>query len=283
MQTVNRRRFIQNITLAGAGAALSLHGSGFAASDLPIGIQLYTVRGLSRDDFQGTLAKVAKIGYKNFEFAGYGDLAAEGVNSLMANLGTQACGTHEGFQKFEADAAAVVSFNRAIKTPYVVVPSMPREARSGGVAEIEQFAAGLNKYGEMVKQAGMQLCYHNHSFEFEKAADGRTIWEVLMEASDPNLVKAEVDIAWVYNADVDPVELLGKYGDRVKLLHMKDLDKDRNLTPVGEGEIDLKAVVAKAKQIGVEWYIVEQDRTREGKEILDEVAISFKNLTSLLS
>jgi len=286
MHAMNRRKFIRNITVASAGAAIGLSNltsNAHAAANLPIGIQLYTVRDLSGKDFKGTLTRVSEIGYKHFEYAEYGDLTADQLNSFASGLGVTACGTHEGFQKFESDAEGVIAFNKAIGTPYVVVPSMPRDVRSGGVAEIEKFAAGLNKYGELVKKAGMQLCYHNHSFEFEKVEDGRTIWDVLFSAADADLVKAEVDIAWVYDADVDPVELLSKWGDRVKLLHMKDLDKERKLTPVGEGEIDLAKVVAKAKQIGVDWYVVEQDRTREGKDILDEITISYKNMVQLLS
>lgn len=283
---MNRRKFIQHLTVASAGAALGLAdltSKAHAAADLPIGIQLYTVRGLSREDYKGTLRKVSEIGYKHFEYAGYGDLTAGELKSFAAGLGVTACGSHEGFQNFENDADKVIAFNQTIGTPYVVVPSMPSDIRGGSVAEIEKFAAGLNKYGKLVKKAGMQLCYHNHSFEFEKVADGRTVWDVLFSAADADLVKAEVDIAWVYNADVDPVELLDKWGDRVKLLHMKDLDKDRKLAPVGEGEIDLAKVVAKARQIGVDWYVVEQDQSRDGKEILDEITISYKNMVQLLS
>ena len=282
---MNRRKFIQNVTAAGAGAAVGFAGltSKAHAADLPIGIQLYTVRSLSRDDFKGTLKKVSEIGYKHFEYAGYGDMTADQLKTFVTGLGVTGCGTHEGFQNFEGGADDVIAFSKTLGVPYVVVPSMPREIRSGGVAEIEKFAAGLNKYGKMVKKAGMQLCYHNHSFEFEKVEDGRTIWDVLFSAADSDLVKAEVDVAWVYNADVDPVEFLSHWGERVKLLHMKDLDKERKLTPVGDGEINLEQVVATAKQIGVDWYIVEQDRTREGKDILDEITISYKNMVQLLS
>jgi sugar phosphate isomerase/epimerase len=286
MQAMNRRRFIQSISAAGAGAALGLTEltrNLHAGADLPIGIQLYTVRGLSQQDFKGTLRKVSEIGYKHFEFAGYGDLTANELKLFASELGVTACGTHEGFQNFETDSENVIAYNKTLGTPYVVVPSMPPDIRGGGVDEIEKFAAGLNKYGRLVKQAGMQLCYHNHSFEFEKVEDGRTVWDVLLGAADADLVKVEVDIAWAYNADIDPVELLNQWGGRVKLLHMKDLDKDRELAPVGEGEIDLEAVAAKAKQIGVDWYIVEQDRTREGKDILDEITISYKNMVQLLS
>jgi sugar phosphate isomerase/epimerase len=74
-----------------------------------------------------------------------------------------------------------------------------------------------------------------------------------------------------------------KYAGRIVSLHMKDLDKNKELAPVGEGVIDMKKVIKTARQIGVQWYIVEQDNTRKGKEIMDEIAISYKNLAALLS
>lgn len=286
MHSMNRRTFFRNVAAGSAGLTIGLSQlarDAFSRADLPIGIQLYTVRELSRGDFEGTLRKVSEIGYKHFEYAGYGDMTAEALKSFAAGLGVTPCGTHEGFQNFEGGADKVIAFAKAVGTPYIIVPSMPGETRSGGVAAIEDFAAGLNRYGEQVKKAGMQLCYHNHSFEFEKVENGQTIWNVLFNAADPDLVKAEVDIAWVYNADLDPVEFLDEWGDRVKLLHMKDLDKERKLAPVGEGEIDFEKVVARAKRIGVDWYVVEQDQPREGKEILDEITISYRNMVQLLT
>ena len=278
-----RRDFLKSA--AATGAAVSLGGFANivkAESDLPIGIQLYTVRDKSGKDFKGALKKVAEIGYKHFEFAGYGGMDAGAMNAFMEEIGASTCGTHEGYGNFLKDADGVIEFNQAIGNPYITVPGMPGHVRKN-VDELKRFADNLNKFGYKVKQAGMQLCYHNHSFEFDKIDGDKTIWDILFSTADADMLKAEVDIAWVYNADVDPVEFLSTWGDRVKLLHMKDLNKDRKLAPVGEGEIDMKKVVKVAKEIGVDWYIVEQDRTRAGKDIMDEIAISYKNLVKLLS
>jgi len=270
----------------GVGAAtLGKIGGVFGApagQDLPIGIQLYTVRNLSKDDFKGTLTKVAAIGYRHFEFAGYGNLGAAELNAFLATLKATPCGSHEGFDALMNDPGKVIEFNRAIRNPFVVVPSMPPAVRKGSAADIEKFAQGLTRIGGEVKKAGMQLCYHNHSFEFEKV-QGKAIWDILMSASDPDLVKAEVDLAWAFNAGVELVPFLEKFRNRIRLLHMKDLDSGKQLCPVGTGAIDWKPVVAKAKEIGVAWYIVEQDESRKGKDILDEIAISYRNLVTLLS
>ena len=219
----------------------------------------------------------------NFEFAGYGGMDAGQVISFMDEIGANTCGTHEGYEGLLKNFDSVLEFNQAIGNPYMVVPSMPGRVRNGGVEEIKRFADNLNKFGFKAKQAGIQLCYHNHSFEFDKVDGEKTIWDILFNHADGEMLKAEVDVAWVYNAGIDPVAHLEAWGDRIKLLHMKDLDENKKLAPIGKGIIDMKAVVNKAKEIGVDWYIVEQDSTRKGKDILDEIGISFKNLSKLLS
>ncbi len=292
---VNRREFVGTITVAAAALGLGGCAGGSAPGseavesasrterDLPIGLQLYTVREAADADFKGTLERVRKIGYRHFEFAGYGGLAAADLAAFLRQIDADAVGTHVGFEASEQNPVAMLSYCKEIGTPYVVAPSMPEELRSGTREQIVQFAHDLSDLGQKVKDSGMQLCYHNHSFEFENKVDGETIYDIVFNTADPNLVKAEVDIAWVHNAKVDPVELLDKWGDRVRLLHMKDMDADGNLAPVGTGVIDWPAVVAKAKQIDVDWYIVEQDSPREGQDIFDEITLSHKNMVDLLS
>ncbi len=281
---ISRRNFIKE--MAAAGALLGLAGmskKAWAEGELPIGIQLYTVRKKTAKDFKGALKKVAGIGYKNFEFAGYGGLEAAELTAFLQEIGARTCGTHEGYEGLLKNFDRVLEFNQAIGNPYLVVPSMPGRVRQAGVDEIKRFADNLNVFGYKAKQVGIQLCYHNHSFEFQKIDGEQTIYDILFNRADVDMVKAEVDIAWVYNAGVDPVAHLDKWGDRIKLLHVKDLDANKKLAPVGEGVIDMKGVVKKAREIGVDWYIVEQDQPRKGKDIMDEIAISFKNLSALLS
>ncbi len=284
---VSRRKFVGTIAAAAAALGLGSCTGGSAPEpeseeDLPIGLQLYTVRDAAGTDFKGTLERVRKIGYRHFEFAGYGGLSAPELASFLDQIDADAVGTHVGFEQSEQDPAAMISYCKAIGTPYVVAPSMPEEIRGGTRDQIVQFAHQLSDLGQKVKDAGMQLCYHNHSFEFGKI-DGETIYEILFSTADPNLVKAEVDVAWVHHAGVSPVALLDQWGERIRLLHMKDMDADGHLAPVGTGVIDMPAVVAKAKQVGVDWYIVEQDQPREGKDIFDEITLSHQNMVKLLS
>ena len=280
MRDIKRRSFVKGLTVAGAALSLgSLSSKLRAAEDLPIGIQLYTVRDKSGKDFKGTLKKVSDIGFKNFEFAGYGGLDAAELVTFIDEIGVKTCGTHEGYEGLQKNFDSIIEFNQAIGNPYLVVPSMPGRIRSGGVDEIKRFADNLNNFGFKAKQAGIQLAYHNHSFEFELIDGEQTIWDVLFNHADGDMVKAEVDIAWVYNAGVDPVALLETWGSRIKLLHMKDLDADKKLAPVGEGIIDMTAVIKKAKEIGVDWYIVEQDICQ--RDPFESLSISLRNLKDM--
>lgn len=276
---MKRRDFLKS--MAATGAALGLANVASAESDKPIGIQLYTVRDKSGADFKGTLKKVADIGYKYFEFAGYGGMGAGELNAFLQEIGAKTCGSHEGYENFLKNADAVVEFNQAIANPYVTIPYMPNHVQQHA-DEVKRFADNLNKFGYKVRQAGMQLCYHNHSFEFKQVDGENTIWDILLGAADADMVKIELDVAWAFAADVDPVSLMDTWGDRIRLLHMKDLDAQRQLAPVGEGVIDMPKIIAKAKEIGIEWYIVEQDNSRKAKDIMDEIAISHRNMVKLL-
>ena len=128
--------------------------------------------------------------------------------------------------------------------------------------------------GEQVKKAGLQLCYHNHGFEFEPLADGRRPLDVLMGAVKPELVKLELDVFWVSLTGADPVALIQQYSGRIPLLHLKDKAKGAppetqeskvaptTFTPVGAGAVDFPAVLKAAAAAGVEHYFVEQDHTQ---------------------
>jgi len=278
-RTITRREFGK--TMAAAGAVLSVGSMGRAAEQsLPIGIQLYTVRDLTREKFKDTLKKVADIGYPAFEFAGYGGMQAKELKTFLDELGVKACGTHEGFNGITGDTEAIIEFNKAIGNTYIVCPSMPHLIRQGSAEMVKDFANDLNVAGYKLKKAGMQLCYHNHSFEFEKR-DGKTIFDLIFENSEPDLVQAEIDLAWAVHGGVDPVEIMDKYPTRVPLLHVKDITKDGKLVPVGKGVVPFKKIFKKAKEIGVDWYIVEQDSSE--RPILEAIEISYKNLVKLLS
>jgi sugar phosphate isomerase/epimerase len=153
---------------------------------------------------------------------------------------------------------------------YVVCPWIDPSDR-GGVEMIRKLGATLNHAGELSRKAGMRLCYHNHAFEYQPAGDGRLL-DVLMKTTDPTLVSLELDVMWAHVAGVDPVSVLKQYGDRIPLVHLKNVAPgvkprfNENIPSaafhdLSDGAVDIPAVIRAAKQAGVKHYFVEQDET----------------------
>jgi sugar phosphate isomerase/epimerase len=246
-----------------------------------VALQLYTVRDLSAKDFAGTLKKVAEIGYDAVEFASYGGMSSADLKKLLGELKLQVAGSHESIDRLQKELEAAIAYNREIGNRFVVCPYMSEQWTSRGSAGYKEYARLLEKAGEKIKQAGMQLCYHNHDFEF-KQEGGKYLLEFLLEACGADLVKLEVDAYWVKKAGVDPVAFLQKYAGRCRLIHMKDMTADakQDFAPVGTGSMDFKAIIPAARKAGVEWFIVEQDSANQ--PVLEAIAISLKNMRGLL-
>jgi sugar phosphate isomerase/epimerase len=130
----------------------------------------------------------------------------------------------------------------------------------GTLDHYKQVADDLNKAGETCKKAGIQLCYHNHDFEFIQE-NGKYPYETLLNATDPKLVKMEMDLYWMTKANQDPIAKFNQYPGRFPLLHLKDMDNTpkRMFTEVGNGIIDFKKILAHADTAGVKYFFVEQD------------------------
>lgn len=280
---MTRREFTKGLLAAATVMGLTGYiGMGCRKSTLDlVALQLYTLRDLTKDDFSGTLKKVAEIGYDAVEFAGFGGLTAKEVRQLLDDLGLVSVASHEGFERLEKDLEERIEYNLEVGNKFIVCPSMPGEWRETGVDGFKQFGEKLNILGEKMKKAGMQLGYHNHNFEFEKV-DGKYLYDYLFEATDPELVKAQVDVYWVQYGGEDPIAHLKKYAGRCPLLHMKDMtaDEEPTFAPVGAGILDMKGIIQTARETGVEWFIVEQDRTQQ--PVLEAIAISLKNMRQLL-
>jgi sugar phosphate isomerase/epimerase len=243
-----------------------------------IGLQLYTVRDAMQTDPSATLAKVTKLGYNSVEGATYtgtqkfyGMEAAEFSRVLKQNglimpsshyrLGEEKTNGEtvkgtlmQNWDKAVDDAAAV-----GVK--YMVCAFLS-EAERGGLDHYKQIAAQFNKAAETCKKAGIQFCYHNHDFEFAKQ-QGKFPYEVLLENTDKNLVKMEMDIYWVNKAGQDPIALINQHPGRFPLWHVKDMDKtpQHNFTEVGNGSIDFKKIFKSADKAGLKYFFVEQDKT----------------------
>jgi sugar phosphate isomerase/epimerase len=235
-----------------------------------------------KNDFAGTMEKVAKIGYDAVELAEYGGLSATAMKKLLSGLGLKVAGSHESIDRLQKELDKTIEYNQEIGNHFVVCPFMPKEWSSRGAAGFTEFGKILEKAGTTIKKAGLQLCYHNHDFEFAKA-DGKYLMDFLFEAASADLVKSEVDAYWVKHADIDPAAFLEKHAGRCKLVHMKDMTGDgkKFFAPVGTGIMDFKAIVQAARKAGVVWFIVEQDQANQ--PVLEAITISLQNMRKLLA
>jgi sugar phosphate isomerase/epimerase len=243
-----------------------------------ISLQLYTVREETARDMPDTLRKVSEIGYPAVEFAGYGGLTPQEVKTILDDLGLRASGAHVPIDSWETNPKAVIADMHTLDCVHAIVPMVPREQR-GEEASVARLAENLNRWGEMCRQDGVILSYHNHDFEFAPLAE-TTMWEVLVRETDPDLVHLELDLYWIKYAGTDPETVLRDVGDRVSLLHLKDMAPDDTLSdlPVGEGTMPWPGLLQAADAAGVEWYIAEQDNPRDA---LQDVSTSLQHMRSL--
>jgi sugar phosphate isomerase/epimerase len=242
----------------------------------PIALQMYTVRDDAARDFIGTLREVAGIGYAGVEFAGTGGLSAAELRRLLDDLGLRVAGSHTALNELEGNLNAALDFSQAIGNTFVVCPWLPQERR-GSADGYRALGDLLNRAGAACKERGLQLCYHNHDFEFQQF-DGQYGLDILYAATDPNLVQAELDTYWIKKAGVDPAAYIRQYAGRAPLIHLKDMaaDEKGSFAEVGEGTQDWPSIFAASEAGGAQWYIVEQDTCP--RPPLESIAISLRNL-----
>jgi sugar phosphate isomerase/epimerase len=289
---MNRRKFLETASTVTAATLLSSR-LGWAAGEHKIekiGVQLYTVRDLMKTDFDATLAKVAQIGYKEVEFAGYFGRTGEQVRAAVEKNGLLPVGTHVQYDELDEKFPSVIETAKTIGIKYIVCPWIPEELRKN--PDIwKQAAAKFNHCGEQSKKAGLQFAYHNHWFEF-LPVNGKLPYDELLKECDANLVKMEMDLCWITTAGGDPLKYFNLYPGRFPLVHVKDLKKlpkiteggsqnfgdTVDLTAVGSGIIDWKRIFVHSEKAGIKHYIVEHDKPTDAYASITE---SYEYLNKL--
>lgn len=271
-----RRSFIKTSALLSAGllSAPSL----FALDKKYIGLQLYTIRNAMEADPVAALAKVAQIGYNSVEGATYTgtqkfygmDAAAFAKQLKQSGLIMPSSHYRLGEEKTNgADTQGTILHNwdkaiddaAAVGIKYMVCAYLSNPER-GSLDKYKKLADQFNIAAEKCKKAGIQFAYHNHDFEFV-LQDGKYPYEILLNNTDNNLVKMEMDIYWMVKAKQNPIALFNQYPGRFPLWHVKDMAKtpSQTFTEVGNGSIDFKNIFAQAEKSGLDYFFVEQDTT----------------------
>jgi sugar phosphate isomerase/epimerase len=261
--TTTRRDFIRTSSVLAAGTIL-LPSFTMADSKMKPGLQVYSVRNQLKEDFEGTMEQVAKVGYKHIEGYGLGTdgkfldkISPAHYKKVIADLGMELKATHCSYTSHDK-AQKMIDAARETGMEYMIVPHTPDNVRetADGWKEV---AENYNKMGEMCNKVGLKFGYHNHAFEFE-TLDDIIPQELLIENTEANLVHFEADLFWVTIGGYDPLDLLKKYPGRIQLFHVKDATADLEGSTVGEGIINFKKLFKAGKSDAVEYYFIEDER-----------------------
>lgn len=281
MPQQTRRSFLGTAAVAAVGLACGRRSLGAldtaASNKIPrIGIQLYTLRQAASADLAGTLARLAKVGYKELEFAGYYNHPVTEVRALLNQNGLTAPSAHVGLNLIENAPEKTFADAKVVGHEWITVPSLPSGKRET-VDDWKRLASQFNAAATKAKAAGFRFAFHNHNDIIRKTGDVLPI-DILMKETDPALVSYEMDIYWVVNGGADPLDLLARFPGRFKMFHVKDAmpGPEHRMADVGAGSIDFKTIFGHAT--GIEHYFVEHDQPADP---FASAAASFSYLSKL--
>ncbi len=237
----------------------------------PVGLQLYTVRELMKVDFEGTLEKVAQVGYREVEFAGYYGRSPEDVRSILLKNRLSAPAAHIPVETLSGDWELALEQAAAIGHEYLVVPSIPKALRQT-LDDWGRLVEQFNRAAVVAQARGIRFAYHNHDYEFEPI-DNVIPYDFLLGGTDPALVLFEMDLFWIRKAGHDPFAYFSRYPGRFPMVHVKDMDEFGTMVDVGKGRIDWKAIIARRGEAGIRHWFVEHD---EPKDPIASITASYE-------
>lgn len=239
----------------------------------PIALQLYTVRDLLAQDFEGTIRKVSGLGYIGVETANMFGGSLASAAKLFDELGLTVMGAHSPLPLGD-EKQAVIDTMGELRCKRLIVAWQPPE-KYKSLDGIKNICETLNEGAAIAKAHGLQVGYHNHWFEYERV-ENRIPIDVMLEHLDPD-VFFEVDVYWVQTAGQNPVDVVRRLSSRAPLLHIKDgpCQIEAPMTALGEGIVDIPGVVA-AGVGSTEWLVVELDRC--ATDMMEAVHKSYQYL-----
>jgi sugar phosphate isomerase/epimerase len=279
--------------LAQGGAAGSQGQSRHRVPRDQISIQLFTLRNQLAIDFEGTIAALAEIGYTKVEHAGFVGRTVQEFKAVLDANGIVASSGHVLIpQPFDPAAwSASLADAKVLGSKYIVHPFFGIDFATGEVERAtgpwRAFARDLNRAGRMARDAGLKLGYHNHNWEFFRLTDNpsRTAYDVLTDATDPDLVHLELDLFWAVRGARDPVDLIRQNKGRVLQYHVKDLNQAGSFEDPGQGLIDFARIFRHSDEAGVREYIVERDDAgsppREPADALTTARVGYQFLSTI--
>lgn len=240
--------------------------------DIPVAIQLYSVRTVIANDVPGTLKKLADMGYQGVETAGFYGLDGPTLRAMLDDSGLQCAGSHTGFKTLEGDELEkTVAINKALGTDRLIIPSADTADLDNAIARMKQAYAAL-------KPLGMRTGFHNHTREFELVGDTTKFDKIFSDMPDDFL--AQLDIGWATCADQDVPALLRRHAHRLETVHVKEYHPDKPEAVVGEGRVDWPTIMSVIeRETAVQWYVVEQEQYE--RDPLDSAQRCIENIRAM--
>ncbi|HBJ18833.1 MAG TPA: sugar phosphate isomerase/epimerase [Clostridiales bacterium] len=265
-----------------------------------VGIQLYGVRNAMKEDFEGTLRKLAEMGYEYVEFAGYFDKTGEEIKNILDKYGLKCVSVHQRCDFFDEDPEEKIKFLKTFGVKYVVQPWY-EVSKLAGTPEWDDTVKKFRATADLLKAHGMMFGYHNHDFEFQKY-EGKYLHDYIFDAIPKDEIVPELDTCWVHYAGIRPEEKIREFAGRVQIVHLKDFvckklaagpvydlidtkggstkkpaSREENgfeFRPLGMGIQDFGAILKACEESGTETVIVEQDQVYDGMTELEAAKIS---------
>lgn len=269
-----------------------------------MGIQLFSLPALLEKDFEGSMKLLAEMGYTELELFGPFEFSTDSAkaswNAITPMLGFSGSGyfghsadevkavfkehrmsipsIHTDLDTMETNMEGFARASEVLNFEYITLPAIPDDRRKT-IDDYKKMADNFNAIGENAKKHGLKLAYHNHGYGLQEV-EGQVPFQVMMDATDPELVFLEMDVFWTTAGRADPIAYLKKYSGRYHLMHLKDMNPISyfkgdgsnapqwmelfpKMTTAGDGEIDLEGIVKVAKEHGAKHFFVEQDLVQQ--------------------
>jgi len=239
----------------------------------PIGVQAYTFRKQFPKDPIGTLDMIQRMGITELEGGPTAGMSPEEFKALCTARGISIPATGCSFEQLEKDPMAVVKQAKSLGASYVMCAWIPHKSGKFGLEDANKAIQVFNSAGKIMAEHGIIFCYHNHGYEFLPYQNG-TLFDHMIQQTNPAYVSFEMDILWTIHGGGNPEALLKKYGNRFKLMHLKDLKKGiqgdltghtpaENDVVLGTGQADFPAIFKAAKKAGIKHYFIEDESNQE--------------------
>ncbi|MFC3878694.1 sugar phosphate isomerase/epimerase family protein [Algoriphagus namhaensis] len=278
----NRRIYLALIILFLASEMVLAQKKGEPLMQAPLGIAAYTFRDQWQNGIPETLDIIQEMGFKEYEGGVPKGASPTEFKKMLNDRGISIPSTGTGFEALEDDPQAVAERVKALGAKYVMCAWIPHKRGQFSKEDADRAIKVFNEGGKVLKENGITFKYHVHGYEFQPYEDA-TLFEYLVENTNPEYVKLQMDVMWTHFGGGDPVALLKKYGNRWVSLHLKDFRKGapkdmtgltgpENDVPLGTGELDIPGILSESNRIGIKHMFIEDESEKELENLPKSIA-----------